>query len=179
MTATIRGGDATVQTLTKRFHAARRREGERRRAGAPLPCEAPTCAPPATAVRYRLVLGRCGAIGPAPLQELPACRHLHAALTINADRPAAPDQRRTTPLAPALLSQHLMIGSAELLDSRYGHEPCVRCGAGCDVSSFMKSTGVPLRTSCASAIASQLVRRMQPCEAVLLILSGSGVPWMP
>jgi hypothetical protein len=27
---------------------------------------------------------------------------------------------------------------------------------------FMKSTGVPLRTRCASASASQLVRRMQP-----------------
>ena len=37
-------------------------------------------------------------------------------------------------------------------------------------------TGVPLLTLWASSSASQFVNRMQPCEAVLLILSGSGVP---
>jgi hypothetical protein len=45
--------------------------------------------------------------------------------------------------------------------------------------SFTKSTGVPLRTSCARVSASQFVRRMHPCDAVLLILSGSGVPCIP
>ena len=42
-----------------------------------------------------------------------------------------------------------------------------------------KRTGVPGFTRLATVIASQLVRRTQPCEAVLPIFSGSGVPWMP
>ena len=39
--------------------------------------------------------------------------------------------------------------------------------------------GVPGATACASAAASQLVRRMQPCDWLLPIMEGSGVPWMP
>lgn len=46
-------------------------------------------------------------------------------------------------------------------------------------SSPMKSTGVPLATADASASASQLVSRMQPCDSDLLTLDGSAVPWMP
>jgi len=34
-------------------------------------------------------------------------------------------------------------------------------------------------TAEASASAFQLLRRMQPCDSVLPILDGSGVPWMP
>src|SRR5207248_8329312 len=43
----------------------------------------------------------------------------------------------------------------------------------------IKSTGVPFLTRRASVSASQLVSRMQPCDCVLPIASGSGVPWMP
>jgi len=39
-------------------------------------------------------------------------------------------------------------------------------------------TAVPLCTIPASSSASQFVKRMQPCDSVLPILSGSGVPWM-
>jgi len=40
-------------------------------------------------------------------------------------------------------------------------------------------TGVPLRTCLARSRASQFVSRTQPCDAALLTLSGSGVPWRP
>jgi len=39
-----------------------------------------------------------------------------------------------------------------------------------------KSTSIPLLTIFASASASQLVRRMQPCDTVLPTFRGSGVP---
>jgi hypothetical protein len=41
---------------------------------------------------------------------------------------------------------------------------------------YLKSTTVPLLTIFASARASQLVRRTQPCEEVLPMAAGSGVP---
>jgi hypothetical protein len=44
------------------------------------------------------------------------------------------------------------------------------------VHSSKKVTGVPFSTLVDKSIASQLVRRMQPCEAVFPTLSGSGVP---
>ena len=44
---------------------------------------------------------------------------------------------------------------------------------------LMNSTLVPLWTIFASACASQLVRWTQPCDWVLPMLCGSGVPWMP
>jgi len=43
----------------------------------------------------------------------------------------------------------------------------------------VKWTGVPALTKPATVIASQLVRRTQPCEVVLPMVLGSGVPWMP
>ena len=43
---------------------------------------------------------------------------------------------------------------------------------------LMNSTLVPLWTIFASACASQLVRWTQPCDWVLPMLCGSGVPWM-
>ena len=39
--------------------------------------------------------------------------------------------------------------------------------------------GMPALTASASASASQLVSRMQPCDCVLPMCEGSGVPWMP
>jgi hypothetical protein len=47
-------------------------------------------------------------------------------------------------------------------------EPCSR-----------NATRVPFSTVPASSLASQLVRRMQPCDSLLLTFDGSGVPWMP
>lgn len=44
---------------------------------------------------------------------------------------------------------------------------------------LMNSTLVPLWTIFASACASQLVRWTQPCDWVLPMLCGLGVPWMP
>ena len=38
---------------------------------------------------------------------------------------------------------------------------------------------MPGDTALASSSAVQLVRRMQPCDWVLPIVLGSGVPWMP
>ena len=43
----------------------------------------------------------------------------------------------------------------------------------------VNDTGTPGSTSPASSSASQLVSRTQPCEPVLSIFVGSGVPWMP
>src|SRR5450830_145037 len=40
-------------------------------------------------------------------------------------------------------------------------------------------TGKPGLTTSATLAASQLVRRIQPCDSVLPMLPGSGVPWMP
>lgn len=45
--------------------------------------------------------------------------------------------------------------------------------------SFLNSTFVPGCTMEPRSSASQLVSRMQPCEKVVPILPGSGVPWMP
>src|SRR5262249_48344083 len=45
--------------------------------------------------------------------------------------------------------------------------------------SSRNATCTPLRTRRARSSASQLVRRTQPCDSVLPILVGSGVPWMP
>src|SRR5262245_19910515 len=42
-----------------------------------------------------------------------------------------------------------------------------------------KFTTVPRCTMPARSSASQLVSRMQPCDSVLPIFSGDGVPWMP
>jgi len=39
--------------------------------------------------------------------------------------------------------------------------------------------GMPGVTSFASSVASQFVSRMQPCELVLPIADGTGVPWIP
>ena len=47
------------------------------------------------------------------------------------------------------------------------------------VSSPVNSTTTPFATADASWSASQLVSRMQPWDSDLLILDGSGVPWMP
>ena len=44
---------------------------------------------------------------------------------------------------------------------------------------LINSTFVPLWTILPSACASQLVRRTQPCDSLLLMRSGAGVPWMP
>ena len=41
------------------------------------------------------------------------------------------------------------------------------------------STGVPGPTEAATRSALQLVRRMQPCDWVLPMVEGTGVPWMP
>lgn len=41
------------------------------------------------------------------------------------------------------------------------------------------NTTAPRATAFATASTSQLVRRMQPCDCVLAMLAGSGVPWMP
>lgn len=41
------------------------------------------------------------------------------------------------------------------------------------------NTTTPALIDLATASASQLVRRMQPCDCVLPMLAGSGVPWMP
>ena len=43
----------------------------------------------------------------------------------------------------------------------------------------VKDTTMPGCTSFDSSSASQFVSRTQPCEPVLSILVGSGVPWMP
>ena len=43
----------------------------------------------------------------------------------------------------------------------------------------VNSTRTPGSTAPASSSTSQLVRRTQPCEAVLPTSAGSGVPWMP
>ena len=37
----------------------------------------------------------------------------------------------------------------------------------------------PAETDFVSAITSQLVKRIQPCDCVLPIIAGDGVPWMP
>ena len=39
--------------------------------------------------------------------------------------------------------------------------------------------GVPAATMSASSVTSQLVRRMHPCDSVLPMAEGSGVPWIP
>src|SRR6185437_2590078 len=44
---------------------------------------------------------------------------------------------------------------------------------------FCKIAGVPTDTACATAAASQLVKRIQPCDCVLPMVEGSGVPWIP
>ena len=41
---------------------------------------------------------------------------------------------------------------------------------------FSRTAGIPGVTTFASSLASQFVRRMQPCEVVLPIVDGSGVP---
>src|ERR1700730_591610 len=43
----------------------------------------------------------------------------------------------------------------------------------------LNRTTMPRLTRCASSLASQFVMRTQPCEALLLILDGSGVPCRP
>ena len=40
-------------------------------------------------------------------------------------------------------------------------------------------TVTPLRTLLPRSLASQLVKRIQPCDAVLEIAEGFGVPWIP
>lgn len=44
---------------------------------------------------------------------------------------------------------------------------------------YSNSTGTPFFSRLASSSASQLVSLTQPCEKVLSILLGAGVPWMP
>ena len=44
---------------------------------------------------------------------------------------------------------------------------------------FISTAGMPGRTCSASAVASQLVSRMQPCDSERAMRAGSGVPWMP
>lgn len=44
---------------------------------------------------------------------------------------------------------------------------------------LVKTTAVPFETSAARRIASQLVRRTQPCDCEWPMVRGSGVPWMP
>ena len=65
---------------------------------------------------------------------------------------------------------------------KYGFRRRATAGRGLDRSvgaQLMNSTLVPLWTIFASACASQLVRWTQPCDWVLPMLCGSGVPWMP
>src|SRR5438067_13245294 len=54
--------------------------------------------------------------------------------------------------------------------------------AACEPAAESLSTNlttVPLCTIPARSSASQLVRRVHPCDSVLPIFSGSGEPWMP
>ncbi|MGY3360790.1 hypothetical protein ACVWZK_007453 [Bradyrhizobium sp. GM0.4] len=54
-----------------------------------------------------------------------------------------------------------------------------RCSDEESVGASRKTTGVPRLTCSPSARTSQLVNLTQPCDADLLTLSGSAVPWMP
>src|ERR1700730_11049542 len=47
------------------------------------------------------------------------------------------------------------------------------------VDQLLNRTTMPRLTRCASSFAFQFVMRTQPCEALLLILEGSGVPCSP
>ena len=67
-------------------------------------------------------------------------------------------------------------GGCGMLDSSMGrHRPPLRL---C-ISAHRNTTGVPLSNLCASVCASQFVRRTQPCEVAVPIVSGAFVPWIP
>jgi hypothetical protein len=99
----------------------------------------------------------------------------------SAARPT-PDSRRVCAVGR---SRQKRIGR-ELMNNRPMISFRVGAGGGCphggrhfrDVP-HRNSTGTPLLTSLASSSTSQFVSRTQPCEYVLSIFDGSGVPWMP
>jgi hypothetical protein len=76
---------------------------------------------------------------------------------------------------PAYLAAWIARNEMRVPATSHGRTPSDRSVG----AQLMNSTLVPLWTIFASACASQLVRWTQPCDWVLPMLCGLGVPWMP
>ena len=71
--------------------------------------------------------------------------------------------------SPSALASCRLITNSYLVGAAPASAPMARAQS-------WKATTAPLSTIAASFFASQLVKRMQPCDGVLLTFEGSGVP---
>ena len=88
-----------------------------------------------------------------------------------------------TPIVAGLQNQNtvpMLQGAAATAALAFlGDAALLAAVAGVARYSSLNTTCAPRLTRLARSRASQLVRRMQPCDSVLPTFSGSGVPWMP
>lgn len=76
-----------------------------------------------------------------------------------------------------LVTSHLRLAAKIALTyRRYGLPVVDLISEASQLAPSTNATGVPFATAAATRSASQLVRRTQPCDSALEILSGEGVP---